>query len=61
MDLGLGCTPADWPQEHVAWGLPNLLETVPQRWGSPARQRLLLAWLAGLADPQESPRLDPWG
>ena len=22
---------------------------------------VLLAWLAGRADPQEAPRLDPWG
>ncbi|WP_260853415.1 hypothetical protein [Kocuria palustris] len=32
-----------------------------QRRGSLSRQRLLLAWLAGRADPQEAPRLDPWG
>lgn len=61
VDLGLEYTSADWPQEYVAWDLPQLLATVPQRWGSLSSQHRLLAWLAGRADPQDAPQLDPWG
>lgn len=48
-------------QEYVAWDLPQLLATVPRRWGSLSSQRRLLAWLAGRADPQDAPQLDAWG
>lgn len=61
VDLGLEYTSADWPQEYVAWDLPQLLATVPQRWGSLSSQHRLLAWLAGRADPQDAPQLEPWG
>ena len=31
VDLGLGYEPSDWPEDYVAWELPVLLATVPDR------------------------------
>lgn len=42
VDLGLGYTPLSWPAEYVAWDLPVLLDTVPDRL-TPADQRALMA------------------
>ncbi|WP_417219716.1 maleylpyruvate isomerase family mycothiol-dependent enzyme [Arthrobacter sp.] len=47
VDLGLGYNPSDWPEEYVVWDLPVLLSTVPERIGSAANRRSLMAWLAG--------------
>lgn len=33
VDLGLGYTAMDWPDEYVAWDLPELLATAPERIG----------------------------
>jgi maleylpyruvate isomerase len=54
VDLGLGYTPAQWPDDLVERWLPHaratFLDTVDQR--------LLLAWLVGRAP---APQLEPWG
>jgi maleylpyruvate isomerase len=54
VDLGLGYTPAQWPDDLVERWLPHakarFLDTVDQR--------TLLAWLVGRAT---APQLKPWG
>jgi maleylpyruvate isomerase len=54
VDLGLGYTPAQWPDDLVERWLPHakaqFLDTVDQR--------TLLAWLVGRAP---APELKPWG
>ena len=42
-DLGLGYTPADWPDDLVAAWLPRELERLPKR----ADPKQLLAWVIG--------------
>lgn len=59
-DLGRGYTPADWPDEYVAWDLQVLLATVPERLGSGHERRRLMAWLAGRGALDTMPVLDPW-
>ena len=59
VDLGLGYTPADWPDEYVAWDLPVLLATVPERL-SPPDARRVMAWLAGRGPLDTSVRLTAW-
>ncbi|MCQ1951446.1 maleylpyruvate isomerase family mycothiol-dependent enzyme [Arthrobacter sp. zg-Y859] len=60
VDLGLGYTPADWPEEYVAWDLPVLLATVPERLGSPAKQRSFMAWLSGRGPLAPDTKLADW-
>ena len=60
VDLGLGYTALDWPDEYVAWDLPVLLATVPERIGSPAELRRLMAWLAGRGPLDTGTMLAPW-
>ena len=60
VDLGLGYTPAHWPEEYVAWDLPVLLATVPQRLGSPDGQRRFMAWLAGRGPLAPETKLADW-
>lgn len=60
VDLGLGYTPADWPEEYVAWDLPVLLATVPERLGSTDRQRSFMAWLAGRGPFAPDTKLADW-
>lgn len=60
VDLGLGYTPSDWPAAYVAWELPILLASVPER-----VQRLedsidLVVWLAGRGPIPKDIELDPW-
>lgn len=59
VDLGLGYGPADWPAEYVAWDLPNLLATVPDRIDR-ADQAQVLAWLSGRAPQPARLALAPW-
>ena len=59
-DLGLGYGPSDWPEEYVAWDLPVLLATVPERLGSADDRRMFLAWLAGRGPLDTAPALAPW-
>lgn len=60
VDLGLGYTPSDWPAEYVAWDLPVLLATVPDRLGSAGDRQSLTAWLAGRGPLDPSTQLAPW-
>lgn len=59
VDLGLGYTPAEWPDEYVQWDLQVALTTVPERL-DPSKMPGFLAWLAGRGplDPQTT--LRPW-
>ena len=50
VDLGLGYTARDWPEEYVEWDLTVLLSTVPERLRSDTDRRGFMAWLAGRAD-----------
>lgn len=59
-DLGLGYGPADWPEEYVAWDLPVLLATVPERLASAGDRRRFMAWLAGRGTLDTAPALAPW-
>ncbi len=59
VDLGLGYTPLDWPDEYVAWDLPVLLATVPERLGSSGDRRWFMAWLAGRGPLEASTTLTP--
>lgn len=58
VDLGLGYTPADWPDDYVARELSISLRLLPERIGD-ADQRQLLAWLLGRRDQPEI-ALSPW-
>lgn len=58
-DLGLAYSPLDWPEEYVAWELPGLLATVPERLTAPGR-RQLMAWLAGRGPLVASTKLADW-
>lgn len=60
VDLGLGYMPSDWPAEYVAWDLPVLLATVPERLASMTEQREFMAWLAGRGSLPSRTRLSPW-
>lgn len=60
VDLGRGYAPSDWPDEYVAWDLPVLLDTVPERLGSATERRRLMAWLAGRGPLHTTPTLGPW-
>jgi maleylpyruvate isomerase len=59
VDLGIGYEPADWPPEYVAWDLPELLTTVPERLHSRPDRAALLAWVAGRAPVLAGVVLDP--
>lgn len=60
VDLGLGYTASDWPEDYVAWDLSELLATVPQRLGSLADRRSFMAWLAGRGPLDAATSLSPW-
>ncbi|WP_082369353.1 maleylpyruvate isomerase family mycothiol-dependent enzyme [Arthrobacter sp. ERGS1:01] len=60
VDLGLGYTPQDWPDDYVAWDLQELLATVPERLGSAGEQRSFMAWLAGRGPLDATSTLGPW-
>lgn len=47
VDLGLGYSPSQWPEEYATWDLGNLLATVPERLASSEARTELVAWLAG--------------
>jgi maleylpyruvate isomerase len=54
VDLGLGYTPDQWPDDLVERTLPGLLEQLPGR----TDDRQLLAWITGRGVP---PELANWG
>lgn len=61
VDLGIGYTPADWPQEYVEWETRWLITSVPDRLRDPSDQRIFLAWMAGRGSADASWRRHPWG
>ena len=54
VDLGLGHSPREWPQEFVDRAFPPLLTGLGER----ADHRNLMAWLLGR---EPAPQLDSWG
>jgi maleylpyruvate isomerase len=60
VDLGLGYQPSDWPEEYVAWELPMVLATVPDRLRRPGDGRQLVAWLTGRSPVPSEVELEPW-
>jgi maleylpyruvate isomerase len=60
VDLGLGYTPEDWPEEYVHWELALVLGELPHRLPNPADRRRILAWLIGRAEQPKDVALDPW-
>lgn len=60
VDLGMGYTPSDWPDDYVAWDLSELLASVPERLESLADRRSFMAWLAGRGPLDASTALSPW-
>jgi len=61
VDLGVGYTPRDWPEDYVAWDLEVLLATLPERLCSAADRRGFMAWLAGRGPADPTWSLTPWG
>jgi maleylpyruvate isomerase len=59
VDLGLGYTAADWPEDYVARELAISLRLLPERLGGADRRRLL-AWLLGRRDQPSDLGLAPW-
>lgn len=60
VDLGLGYTAFNWPDEYVAWDLPVLLDTVSERLSSSNDRRRFMAWLAGRGPLDTETTLAPW-
>lgn len=60
VDLGMGYTSSEWPEDYVAWDLSELLATVPERLGSLADRRSFMAWLAGRGPLDAATSLSPW-
>src|SRR5262249_44546455 len=54
VDLGVGYSPSDWPDDLVERFLPGLLRGLPTR----ADSHALMAWALGRGAP---PELGPWG
>jgi maleylpyruvate isomerase len=59
VDLGLGYTPADWPDAYVDGELAISLALLPERLGG-AGQRQLLAWLVGRSAQAADLELAAW-
>ena len=60
VDLGLGYKPSDWPAAYVAWELPMLLASVPERVHRAEDCTELIVWLAGRGPMPKDIELDPW-
>lgn len=60
VDLGLGYTPLDWPDEYVDWDLPVLLDSAAGRLGASDDRRTFMAWLAGRGPLNPETPLAPW-
>jgi maleylpyruvate isomerase len=67
VDLGLGYSPEDWPEDYVEAELARALPNLPGRLPAGATvdvatidRRRLLAWLVGRSDERELPALAPW-
>lgn len=59
VDLGLGYSPADWPDAYVDRELAISLALLPERL-DPSGQREMLAWLVGRTPQPGSLPLTPW-
>lgn len=59
VDLGVGYSPADWPDHYVAGELPRLLAQVPLRLDGPGL-RAFTAWLLERDGLPAGFRLGPW-
>lgn len=65
VDLAIGYSPSDWPEEFVSFLLPIELERLPQRDASVSvpqgrTDAELLAWLLGRSQDPALPALPPW-
>ena len=60
VDLGLGYTSADWPEEYVAWDLRTLLAGAADRLVSSDDRRMFMAWLSGRGPLDPKTELAPW-
>ena len=60
VDLGLGYEPSEWSPQYVAWELPMLLATLPERLRRPEDAVDLVVWLAGRGPTPEAIELAPW-
>ncbi len=60
VDLGLGASWADWPEDYVVRELPRALATLPDRLADPAARRRLTAWLLGRAPSPGDLAIDGW-
>ena len=69
VDLDVGVTHRDWPEDFVAWWLPQLRTSVADRLPTgvePVKRGVLderdeLAWLYGRLQRPDLPDLAPWG
>ncbi len=60
VDLRLGYGIESWPDDYVAWELPETLKRLPQRIRTTAAAKALLAWLTGRGGVPRELDLDPW-
>ena len=60
VDLGIGPTWADWPDDYVARELPRALATLPDRLADGGVRRHLTAWLLDRAAPPGDPSVGDW-
>ena len=60
VDLGMGPTWANWPDEYVARELPRALATVPDRVAGADLRRHLTAWLLDRAPPPDPLVIGGW-
>jgi maleylpyruvate isomerase len=60
VDLGLAYKSSDWSPEYVAWELPMLLASVPERVHRLEDSIDLVIWLAGRGPVPDNIGLDPW-
>lgn len=59
-DLGMGYSPADWPDDYVAWELRESLAGLPGRLRDGGDARRFLAWLIGRSPLPEKLDLAGW-
>jgi maleylpyruvate isomerase len=59
VDLGLGFTAADWPEDYVERELAVSLRSLPERLDARDRQRML-SWLLGRSDQPSDLAPSPW-
>ncbi len=60
VDLALGYTTHEWPEDYVEWELGMSLARLPDRFLDADDARRFLAWLTGRAGWPEGLQLTPW-